>query len=318
VVALMGARGLHVAPRALSLWSGVVKRIATEASQQIMTGCADVLGSRGVLRDGPWAIYQKVRRDEAVVRHIDTSPVANLRLVAAQLPTPRSVAAGLTPEDAEHLRTIFDLSATLPDYDPRGLDLATRDRDIVAAGLAGSAAAVRERLLPSADEAIDVEATEQPDLAAAERALQLIAMLERALDDALASVPELRRELGQRYSSSVQLLELAGLVCDLHAACACVHLWRFSSQVGLFGEPPFSARWLATVLGLLLGDSAANARHDPVESLLRLHRQGRAFAAVPIELAESFTTRSAEEPISADEPIQIDDIHRDARTGVLT
>ncbi len=96
VAALTAARGAHALPQAQSLWSSVAKKTATDFADEALARCADVLGTRSLLRDGPYAAFDTVRRDNAVVRYIDTSPVANTRLVAAQLARLAGAAAART------------------------------------------------------------------------------------------------------------------------------------------------------------------------------------------------------------------------------
>ncbi|GAA0637501.1 acyl-CoA dehydrogenase [Kutzneria viridogrisea] len=129
VVAITAARALHTLPGAQSLWASVAKKVLTELSEEVFTRCADVLGTRAVL-DGPFSV---ARRDNQLVRFIDTGPVANLRLVCMQL---RQLAAA-EPEaqPSTELATTYTIDRPLPTLRLADLALSNRGRDEVTAAL---------------------------------------------------------------------------------------------------------------------------------------------------------------------------------------
>ncbi|MGW4648634.1 acyl-CoA dehydrogenase family protein [Kitasatospora sp. NPDC004289] len=135
-VALAAARGIHVAPEQFSVWGCAAKHVVAEAVEDAMGRCATVLATRSVLRtEGPGGgIFQKLQRDAALVRVVDTSTVANLRSFAGQLP---ALMRGLNGIDADPraVREVFDLQAELPPFELGRLDLNARGRDLVTAGL---------------------------------------------------------------------------------------------------------------------------------------------------------------------------------------
>ncbi|MFI5527933.1 acyl-CoA dehydrogenase family protein [Kitasatospora sp. NPDC051853] len=134
-VALAAARGIHVVPEQFSVWGCAAKHVVAEAVEDAMGRCATVLATRSVLRtEGPGGgMFQKLQRDAALVRVVDTSTVANLRSFAGQLP---ALMKGLDEAaDPRAVREVFDLGAELPPFDPARLDLNARGRDLVTAGL---------------------------------------------------------------------------------------------------------------------------------------------------------------------------------------
>ena len=272
VAALTAARALHAAPQWAPLWSAVVKRVATELSDEVFRRCADVLGTRSVLRDGPAAVFQKARRDNDVVRFVDTSPTANLRLVAGHLPM---VFGPGGKERDEVPAAAFDLRLPLPEYDPAHLPLGVRGTDPVTGGLA------------------DAPAT---------------GLLGTWTDRIRAEIRRLGCDVAQLRSSAAAAtptawLDLADRFCWLHAAAGCVQFWRHNTGRSLFGRPAGDTGWLVGCLEMLLARAYGTRGYDgDVEQrlapLVGLHRDGSLFSAVPLPLAESLRRR--DRPVDAD------------------
>ena len=284
-VALATARAVHVLPAQASLHSGVAKKVCTEGSEELLTRCADVLGSRSVLRDGPLAAFEVTRRDNAMIRYIDTSPVATIRLVAMQL---HQWARGYRPcpdefTAAAELARLFCLEVPLPPLRLDALQIFGRGRDAVTTGLPRTAAQVRAVL------------------AAGDRTALRVGALEMAVDDLRREVLYGRQQLGPAFGVSIDLLDLADRFCWLHAAASCLHLWWFNRGRSLHGEPPGGTGWLCAVLGLLMDRAhggTARCDHADTRAVLgltaRLHAGGRLFSAVPLQLAEGVATPGRE------------------------
>jgi alkylation response protein AidB-like acyl-CoA dehydrogenase len=269
LVALGAARGLHVAPEAFSVWGCAAKHVVAESTEDLIRRCGTVLATRSVLRTGGPAggIFQKLQRDAAIVRVIDTSTVANLRSFAGQLPVLAAAIAGAPdgsaapapaapvpaapvpaaapgagvgshdPQDPA-VRTVFALDADLPPFDPSRLDLTARRGDPVTAGLGAVAAAVeaalRERgAAPAAD---------------------LVGALTARLAALPADVTAARAPGGHQgdRTDRVDLVDLAERFAWLHGAACCVHAWWANRHLSLYGTAPGSAGWLAAALAYLL------------------------------------------------------------------
>jgi alkylation response protein AidB-like acyl-CoA dehydrogenase len=289
-VALTTARALQALPGQASIAGSVAKKVLTDGSEEIFTRCTDVLGTRSLLRDGRFAAFEVARRDNAVVRFIDTSPVANLRLVAMQLaqwaagfnqlPDPFAVTSGLV--------AAFDLDAELPAMRLDALQLSARGRDEVTAALPFVADAARAAL--GEDPGPDTRAQ-------ADRAVLRLSALEMALDGLSRDVLQAKERLGAAFGGSLEQLDLTERFCWLHAAASCVHLWWFNRGRSLFGGEPASTGWLSAALFLLLdraGGSAGRLDAEDTESafdlLGRMHGRGHLFSAVSLPLAESVGT----------------------------
>lgn len=272
--ALGAARALHFAPRAQGLWSSVVKQVCTDASADIFRRCGDLLGTHALLREGFAAAFDTFRRDNAVVRHIDTGPVANLRLVTTAL-TQWAMAGqpGSTLDPA----AIFDLSTPPPQIQLDALAVASRD-DPVTGGLPPVADRVRAELAAIGGPLADA-------------ATQAVARLRTALAGQLNGIAGLLAS--RRGGAETDLLEEAERFCYLHAAASCVHLWWANREHPLLDGVAADSGWLAATLNILLARAKGDGWRLPPDlvepmcrSLDRLHADGRLISLIALPLAE--------------------------------
>ncbi len=279
VVALTAARGLHALPAEQSLWSSTAKKVLTDTSEEIFARCADVLGTRSVLAEGPYAAFDTARRDNAMVRHIDTGPVANARLIAAQLPRlARAARTGEDPRAPESgLEDVFTLDRPLPELEVAALGLSGRGPDPVLEALPAVARDVRAAL------------PEAPDTTAAQA--DRLAALTRRLERAVAG---LLHELGRDGAAADPMRDhvLANRLCLLHAAASCLLLWRCNRGERLYGSAPGGTAWLSPVLTVLLArafgrtDALDRAETERLLSVVTpLHGQDRMFSCTAPRLA---------------------------------
>ncbi|AXG81639.1 acyl-CoA dehydrogenase family protein [Streptomyces paludis] len=265
-VALSAARGVHVVPESFSVWALAAKHVVAEATDDLIRRCGTVLATRSVLRErAPGAgLFQKLRRDSAVIRVIDASTLANLRSYAGQLPT---LTEGAGRPDPAALEAVFTLDAGLPEYDPARLDMFARGADPVLAGL--------------------------PDAAAeAAGALGAAGPPVRRLTEAVAGLGELTRAAREPGADPNALVDAAERYAWLHAAACCLHLWSANRDRSLYGTEPGSTGWLGAVLGYLLAraDGTDPRRHGELltpalDAVLELRDSHRLFTALPVRLA---------------------------------
>lgn len=260
LVGMVCARAAHTIPEAQPVHASVAKKVLTELSDEVFARCADVLGTRGLL-GGETPAFDVARRDNAVVRHIDTGPVANIRQLAAQLGRLRTRGGAVS----DRLARTFRLDAPLEAFDVSTLQLVTREDPVVAA-LAEVADPVLAELRGR-----DAEAA-----AAVGRVRAAVTAFEA---DGVAG--------GERFDGAERF-------CFLHAAASCVLLWWFNRHLPLFGARPGDAGWLTAVLRLLLDRANELRRRLPAECgrpvaerVFSLCASGRLLSAVPLPLAES-------------------------------
>ncbi|MFE3026482.1 acyl-CoA dehydrogenase [Nocardia tengchongensis] len=279
--ALACVRAMHTFPEAQSLWSGTLKTVLTGLSEEVFARCADVLGTRSVLREGPAGAFDVLRADNAAVRYFDTSPSANLRLVSMQLNC--FADAKEIHRDPELLAATYDLDRGLPPLGFDRLALSTRGRDVVTGELAGVLADVRAVLDPVVLDRGVLEAD-------AALLLEELEVLEAELRSAAADIREIAAQATAQRG--VAQLDLAARIAYLHAAASCVHLWWFNRHRSLYGCPPGAVGWVTAALSLLLARASERTVKLPMpladsafRIVSRLRREQRLFSAAPIQLA---------------------------------
>ncbi|MEV6984546.1 acyl-CoA dehydrogenase [Sphaerisporangium sp. NPDC051017] len=313
--ALGAARALHLAPEAQALWSSVVKHVSIDAAEEVFARSGDLLGTQGLLRRGATAAFDTFRRDNAVVRHIDTGPLANLRLVTTSLtqaalsrpaqarpaqarPAQARPAQGGREGAADHAVAagLFDLAAAPPPARLDGLTVAGRGEPVTG-GLPEVADLVRAELT----------ATGGPLADAADQAVaRLLAALAAQSDRVRGLVGG--KLLADRAEGAPDLLEEAERFCFLHAAASCVHLWWANRELPLLGGDPGDPAWLAATVGVLLARAdgrwrlPASLAEPMAEVAERLHREGRLMSVTALPLAEHDRPDKANEHEKANEP----------------
>ncbi|MEV4611694.1 acyl-CoA dehydrogenase family protein [Kitasatospora sp. NPDC049258] len=267
-VALVAARGIHVAPEQFSVWGCAAKHVVAEAVEDAIARCGATLATRSVLRtEGPGGgLFQKLQRDAALVRVVDTSTLANLRSFAGQLPA-LAAAAG-QGGDPQAARTVFAPDEPLPPYDPARLDLNARGRDLPTGTLAAVAGPAARAL--------------------AEAGAPVAAALAEQLLAAVRGLPEEVAAAG----AGTGAIDLAERFAWLHAAACCLQLWWAGRHLPLHGQKPGAADWLTACLGYLLARAdqrpvrrAAEQLLPALDVLLDLRADHRLFSAVPVPLA---------------------------------
>ncbi|MFD4596530.1 acyl-CoA dehydrogenase family protein [Streptomyces sp. NPDC058464] len=273
--ALAASRGIHVVPEAISVWGCAAKHAVAESTDELLRRCGGVLASRAVLRDG---LFQKLQRDAAVVRVVDTSPLANLRSFASQLQQtlsfrgaglnqsaapPRGATSPHAPAAEQHIRAIFDLSQPLPPYAPDRLDLNARGYDPVTTALPLTAPEALTRLTAAADHPT----------------AELVTQLVTAVGSLPADLANADRDTG--------LIDIAERFTWLHAAACCLHLWWANEH-----NPFFTKGWLRATLAHLLARAtgtdlrrAGDAQLPALDITTDLHDHDQLFSALPVHLA---------------------------------
>ncbi len=121
-------------PEQMSVYSALVKYLVPTLVDEQIRICGVLLGARGYLREGDYALFQKMKRDHAVVALFDGSTEVNLYVIAGQL---RALLQPATTPREQRLswQQLFDLNADTPDFSGEGLKLSNRGRDFVREGL---------------------------------------------------------------------------------------------------------------------------------------------------------------------------------------
>jgi alkylation response protein AidB-like acyl-CoA dehydrogenase len=286
-VATVAARGLHVATSQMSVWASIAKYFIPDTTNNVIRQLSVVLGARHYLREGHWwGVFQKIARDciGASVSHY--SSVISLSHLAPQLfhladHRAKAVREGLPQQST--LNGLFALDQPAPAFAADRLALHNRGRDDVMAGLEAGLREIEELELKG-----DVE---RPMLLQLRRLTRRLLGALRAQDRRLLAANGRGQALGQ----SVEMMEMAKRYSTLYAAAACIQIWlRNRDRLGEFFR---KGEWLALGLNRLrrsLGGGDAAGAPEMVDrvaqELERRYRERRAFAIVPLDLAEQNST----------------------------
>ncbi|MEE6259645.1 acyl-CoA dehydrogenase [Plantactinospora sonchi] len=229
-LATVAARALHVLPEQAPVLAPAVKYLVPKLLQDAAYQLSVVLGARGYLREGDYAIFQKHLRDLPVVTLAHASSAVCLSSIIPSLPVLARQGWGVPGEVPDRL---YRLDAALPPLDFAGLGLAARRDDVCAELL-----------------------TAHRELAGAAELHRLtgvfVAELGRLRERALALPPRERTVTAGRPSFT-----LAARYTVVLGAAACVGVWRHAPAGSFLAEPT----WLVTALARLADRLGADGGH---------------------------------------------------------
>jgi alkylation response protein AidB-like acyl-CoA dehydrogenase len=297
-VNIAAALGFHVVPRQFSVWSAVDKYFVPVTLEKMQQDISVVLGARFYMRDEhDHGVFQKMLRDSSIISVFDGSSVVNLHALILQRRQLAKARARRKPADVEaintRLRQSFDLTMAVPTFNPTQLELISRGADDVPQGLESTLAWL-ETLSPT-----EVDATVLACLKQQGQALL------QALDEQDAEIANSAFEHG--HDQTFESFEQAKQYCRIHAATACIHMWRYNRH----HLSPFFAQgeWLVLCLDRLIAQWSPQRPAVPLAyygavaaELLELYRTDRLFSIVPFQLATMPATTQAEVPDVAPAP----------------
>jgi len=134
-IGLVLSRACTRLPEQMSVYSALVKYLVPTMVDEQIRICGVLLGARGYLREGDYALLQKIKRDHAVVALFDGSTEVNLYVISGQLKSLLKPHAASQTYDLSW-QELFALDGATPDFSGAGLKLSNRGRDVVREGLA--------------------------------------------------------------------------------------------------------------------------------------------------------------------------------------
>jgi alkylation response protein AidB-like acyl-CoA dehydrogenase len=222
-VTMVAARALHLAPSAANVYSAAVKFLTPQLLTESMTALSAVLGAQFYVRQGEYAIFQKLLRDLKPAGFGHAGRVTCLMTILPQLP---GLAKRAWFKSAVAPQAMFDIDGPLPDFSFAPLTLSMGGNDPLFAALLGAAA-------------------------------QLAAMPERAGDDTGALAMRLAQECERLQQACAALppgelsaqaspasYDLAARYAWLLAASACLNVFLAAPP----GAMQADSQWLAMVL----------------------------------------------------------------------
>ncbi|MEO0542137.1 MAG: acyl-CoA dehydrogenase, partial [Cyanobacteria bacterium P01_A01_bin.105] len=246
-VNIAAARGFHVVPQQFSVWSAVDKYFVPVTLEQMMKDVSVVLGARFYMRDEhDEGVFQKMLRDSSIISVFDGSSVVNLHALILQR---RQLAKGRSRRKPEKMAALkarlensFSLTTPLPKFAPEKLELISRGADDVPQGL--------EMLI---DDLKALEGDNTVDPTVLTQVLAQADAILKALDAQDQQIADSAFEHG--HEQSFESFELAKQYCKLHAAAACIYMWRYNRSVSgqqILGDFFAEGKWLVLCVHRLL------------------------------------------------------------------
>ncbi len=132
----VGVRALHVVPESTAVYASAVKYLAPRMLVDAFEDLRAVLGASGYLRQGPYALFQKLARDAAPITFTHASRGACLSTILPQLPR---LARRSWLRDASAPAALFDLDADLAPLDFGRLEVGMPASDGIMGALTETA-----------------------------------------------------------------------------------------------------------------------------------------------------------------------------------
>src|SRR6218665_1315526 len=267
LVAQTAARQLSFFPANFAHTVAAAKLLVCEATSHTLEHGATVLGTRAWLTQGHFdGMFEKARRDHAMIRVIDSSEHGHRKALAMHLPLLAKAHQASALESWEArlesaLPQIFDLCAPLPAPALEQLDLVARGPDMALA----ACQLWQTRLRTSVPDDYGLP--------------QLLQRFYQAL------AQQLTQEVSDEWQAAMDW-------AWLHAAGVALACWHGSRQHPLFGAAPQDAAWLAALLTICLRQLGQTIEDESALEALLQHglqqlQQGMLFCALPSKLAES-------------------------------
>ncbi|MFC3576804.1 acyl-CoA dehydrogenase [Streptomyces yaanensis] len=125
-------RALHLSP-AIALYAPAAKYLTSQIALDAVEELRSVLGAQGYLRQGPYAIYQKMARDIAPATFAHISRTGCLVMILPHLPR---LARRSWLKDSPAAEELFDLGGDLPPLEPGRLTVGVPPADALIGTLA--------------------------------------------------------------------------------------------------------------------------------------------------------------------------------------
>jgi len=290
-MALVGTRSIQAMTEEMSVTSAIIKYLVPSRTDSMISILARFLGGRSFLVDADTyadGMFQKVQRDHRIVGLFDGNTLVNLNAIINEFPTlARAYCRNRGKQNEKTkaaLETVFNLSATLPAFDPGRLTLISRQGASVLSALPDLLSRLTEL------------AAQRPSLVALLSTVQRLLVLTDALHQRIGEQQQVRVHV------PLTSFELAQQYALCYAAVAALGLWLGTqAQVNdaEVGSIWHSGHWLKMVLARVLtalgentaaSDEAIN-NSDADEAMLahfiQQESQGLLFSLLPCRLAQT-------------------------------
>lgn len=252
------ARSAHALPQEHSLIAAAAKYLVPTVIEDSLTVLRRLTGARAlIIGSTDSGTLAKVERDHRIVSLFDGNTMVNLTTLVTQFPILFGRTVDSRPDEIRSLRTVADLSAALPAFDPEKLSLVSKRGLTVLRCLGGVAASAELTVgLPTAV-AHEVH-----------RAVTVLAAEVEKLASETALIPR------QPIETSVEAFDAAERLAVCIAGAAATTLWLHSRDLPAMRDDPLwaDALWLRLALSAALdrlgyGNDRADVAVDAINSV---------------------------------------------------
>jgi alkylation response protein AidB-like acyl-CoA dehydrogenase len=238
---LVATRGLHLYTEEFSTWANLAKVQVTRLIDFNSKVLSRTLGARYYMRAAEHVgIFQKMLRDSSIVSVFDGSEPVCLDSIALQL---SAMATARRLERDDDWRSLYDLRAPLPPFQPERVSVFGRGRDATFASLPA--------LVSLVDGLTSDEVCDEARLTVLR---EQASGLQADLDDLFGRLNDARRwnaahaeaPSASSKRTSPQLLRLAEDACALHAKVAALGVWLYNRDY--LGDFFAAGDWLQAAL----------------------------------------------------------------------
>jgi alkylation response protein AidB-like acyl-CoA dehydrogenase len=233
-ISTASARCLHVITEQMSVISAITKFSVPKTIQALLKHLSVILGARNYLRDGPYAIFQKIIRDYPIVSLGHSSDVICVNTILPQLKLLLSKTT-LSKNFLDSLENIFSLGNTLPIFKAENLKISNNGYNDIINSL---------HLIPSfLDEKINLS---KCDSEIVDNVKKLIGILDDILGELKVRSINLKTQIQDFSKETYGLVEL---YCNIFSVTCCVWIWIFNfSKISNFFD---NGIWLIIAINQL-------------------------------------------------------------------
>jgi alkylation response protein AidB-like acyl-CoA dehydrogenase len=134
-LSLSMTRALHVLPEQMSVYSSVAKYFVPQTLKRTLYDLSIILGARFYIREGEYAIFQKLLRDFPVVSFGHAGTVICQASIIPQLPFLASKSWKKSLNNLDELKKVYLFASDLPEFTPSRLKITNNGKDDIVSSL---------------------------------------------------------------------------------------------------------------------------------------------------------------------------------------
>lgn len=127
-ISIVMIRSITQAPEMMSLYSALAKYQVTKLVDSSIADLGEILGARSYVQTEEYALFEKMKRDHAVISIFDGSSEVNISIIAGQM---QNLVRHINNGKTDKYRDVFDHAKPSKDFTGEGLKLSNRGNDLI-------------------------------------------------------------------------------------------------------------------------------------------------------------------------------------------